>query len=152
MSGGHRRYLMVINVPVVTCRLLPISNCGRGEHPLRRHPPTQDWRVADNGLTPEAEVVAGVAGLVVDFPARTGRLAFTELETWGLNEVPGAVGTGSPWLDGELSYRTTVRGNAFVGTHGDQCAVRGTLFGESHEGIGGVLRRDDFGGGFGGRR
>jgi len=57
------------------------------------------------GLTPEAEVVAGAAELVVDLPALTGRLAFTELESWSPNGGPGAAGTGRRWLDGDLSYR-----------------------------------------------
>ena len=104
------------------------------------------------GLTPEAEVVAGAAELVVDLPALTGRLALTELESWSPNGGPGAAGTGRRWLDGDLSYRVAVRGNTFVRSDGDPGAVTGTFFGDSHEGMGGVLRRDDFSGGFGGQR
>ena len=104
------------------------------------------------GLTPQAEVVAGAAELSVDIEVLTGHLEFTGLEMWASDAVPGAIGTGSPWLDGDLSFGIAVRGNTFVGTGGDAGTVTGAFFGESHEGMGGVLRRSDFSGGFGGRR
>lgn len=104
------------------------------------------------GLTPQAEVVAGAAELSVDIPALTGHLAFTGLEMWASDAAPGGVGTGSPWLDGDLSFGIAVRGNTFVGTGGEAGTVTGAFFGESHKGMGGVLRRSDFSGGFGGRR
>ena len=104
------------------------------------------------GLTPHAEVVAGAAELSVDIRALTGHLEFTGLEMWASDAAPGAIGTGSPWLDGDLSFGVAVHGNSFVRTGGDAGAVTGVFFGKSHEGMGGVLRRRDLSGGFGGRR
>ena len=104
------------------------------------------------GLTPDAEAVAGAADLSVDLTALTGTLDFTELEQWAANAAPGGPGTGATWGDGDLRYDIEVRGNTFVQTVGDAGTVTGAFFGPAHEGMGGVLERDDLSAGFGGKR
>ena len=51
--------------------------------------------------------------------------------------------------DGDLGYRIEVRGNTFVQTGGDTGTVTGAFFGPAHEGMGGVIVRDDLSAGFG---
>ena len=104
------------------------------------------------GLTPGAEAVAGAADLSVDLATLSGTAAFTALEHWAANAAPGALGSGSAWNDGDLSYGIRVRGNTFVQTGGDDGTVTGAFFGPAHEGMGGVLERDDLSAGFGGKR
>ena len=104
------------------------------------------------GFTPSAETVAGAARLTVDLPTLSGSLQFSELERWSANAVPGTAGSGAAWRDGHLSYRIAVRSNTFVWTGGDAGLVTGAFFGPSHEGMGGVLVRDDLSAGFGGKR
>ena len=104
------------------------------------------------GLTPQAEVVAGAAGLTVELATLAGKVDFTRLESWGAHAAPGAIGTGTIWGDGDLSYGINVRGNSFVQTGGDAGTLTGGFFGASHEGMGGVLERDDLSAGFGGNR
>ncbi len=104
------------------------------------------------GLTPEAEAVAGAAALSVDLATLTGTVDFTALEQWAADAAPGALGTGTMWKDGDLSYGIEVRGNTFVQTGGDDGTVTGAFFGPVHEGMGGVLERDDLSAGFGGTR
>ena len=104
------------------------------------------------GLTPGAETVAGAAELTVDLPSLSGSLNFIGLEHWPANGTPGIAGSGAAWRDGDLSYRIAVRGNTFLQTGGDAGAVTGAFFGASHQGMGGVLVRDDLSAGFGGER
>ena len=104
------------------------------------------------GLTPDAEAVAGAADLFVDLATLTGTVEFAGLEQWAANAVPGAPGTGAIWDDGDLRYDIEVRGNTFVQTVGDAGTVTGAFFGPAHEGMGGVLERDDLSAGFGGKR
>ncbi len=104
------------------------------------------------GLTPGAEVVAGAADLSVDLATLSGTAAFTALEHWAADAAPGALGTGTTWNDGDLRYDIKVRGNTFVQTGGDDGIVTGAFFGPAHEGMGGVLERDDLSAGFGGKR
>ena len=104
------------------------------------------------GLTPEAEAVAGAADLSVDLTTLTGTVEFAGLEQWAANAAPGALGTGATWDDGDLRYDIEVRGNTFVQTAGDAGTVTGAFFGPAHEGMGGVLERDDLSAGFGGKR
>lgn len=104
------------------------------------------------GLTPQAEVVAGAAGLTIELATLAGRMDFTRLESWAAHAAPGAIGTGTIWGDGDLSYGIDVRGNSFVQTGGDAGILTGVFFGASHEGMGGVLERDDLSAGFGGNR
>ena len=104
------------------------------------------------GLTPDGETVAGAADLTVDMVTLSGRANFSELESWSANAAPGAAGSGTVWHDGDLSYAIEVRGNRFTQSGGDAGEVTGTFFGPAHEGMGGVLVRDDLGAGFGGVR
>ena len=104
------------------------------------------------GLTPNAETVAGAARLTVRLPAMSGSLNFSGLERWATGAAPGPAGSGTVWNDGELSYRIAVHGNAFAQTGGDTGHVTGTFYGSAHEGMGGVLVRDDLSAGFGGKR
>ncbi len=104
------------------------------------------------GLTPQSEAVAGTAELLVDFPDMSGALAFSGLEHWPANAAPGPEGSGTTWRDGQLGYQVTVRGNTFVQSGGDAGLVTGAFFGTSHEGMGGVLVREDLSAGFGGNR
>ena len=104
------------------------------------------------GLTPEAEAVAAAADVTIELATRSGRIDFTGLESWEAHAAPGAVGTGSLWQDGDLSYTIEMRGNTFGQTGGDVGTVTGAFFGPSHEGMGGVLERDDLSAGFGGSR
>ena len=104
------------------------------------------------GLTPQAETVAGAAEMTVELPTLSGSLNFTGLERWSAHTAPGTVGSGATWRDGRLSYGIAIRGNTFVQTGGDAGAVTGAFFGPSHEGMGGVLVREDLSAGFGGTR
>ncbi len=104
------------------------------------------------GLTPGAETVGGAAALSVDLATLAGTADFTALEQWAADAAPGALGTGTMWHDGDLSYGIEVRGNTFVQTGGDAGTVTGAFFGPAHEGMGGVLERDDLSAGFGGKR
>ena len=104
------------------------------------------------GLTPRAEPVVGAAALTVDLPSLSGSLNFSGLEHWSANAAPGAAGSGAAWRDRHLSYRIAVRGNTLVRAGGDAGMVTGAFFGPGHEGMGGVLVRDDLGAGFGGKR
>ena len=104
------------------------------------------------GLTPDAEAVAGAAALSVDLATMVGAADFMELEHWAADMAPGDTGTGVMWHDGELRYTIEVRGNTFVQTGGDAGTVTGAFFGPAHEGMGGVLERDDLSAGFGGNR
>lgn len=130
--------------------------------PTPRTPLAENGRLAGNatwrgrllGLTPKAEVVAGAAGLTVRLATLDGRLDFTDLESWAPDAAPGAAGSGAVWGDGDLRYPIVVDGNGFWRSwdDGDEGTVNGAFFGIAHEGMGGVLRREDLSAGFGGRR
>ena len=113
---------------------------------------TVSWAGRLLGLTPDAEAVAGAADLSVDLAALTGTAEFTGLEQWAADAAPGEMGTGAMWHDGDLRYGIEVRGNTFVQTGGDAGTVTGAFFGPAHEGMGGVLERDNLSAGFGGTR
>ena len=104
------------------------------------------------GLTHQAEAVAGAAELAVRLETLDGDLSFTDLEYWPVGTAPGAAGTGSMWQDGDLGYRIEIRGNTFLQAGGDAGAVTGAFFGPAHEGMGGVIVREDLAAGFGGTR
>lgn len=104
------------------------------------------------GLTPRAETVSGGANLTLELATLTGTMDFAELEQWAENTAPGMIGTGTMWQDGDLRYQIEVEGNAFIQTGGDAGTVTGAFFGPAHEGMGGVLQRDDLSAGFGGKR
>ena len=104
------------------------------------------------GFTPHAESVAGAAELTLDLPTLSGSLDFSGLEYWAADTAPGPERSGVAWNDGQLSYRISVRGNTFVQAGGEEGFVTGAFFGPSHEGMGGVVHREDMSAGFGGKR
>ena len=110
------------------------------------------WTGRVLGLTPRAETVAGAVHLNVDLATLRGTMDFAELEHWAAGAAPGIAGSGTAWLDGDLSYAIEVRGNAFARTGGDAGTVTGSFFGPGHEGMGGVVVREDLSAGFGGKR
>ena len=111
------------------------------------------WTGALLGVSrPDAHTVAGDARLGIELDTLDGQVDFTNLERWGPKAAPGAAGTGTMWGDGDLGYTVRVRGNGFERTGGDAGEITGAFFGPAHEGMGGVLERDDLAAGFGGRR
>ena len=104
------------------------------------------------GFTPHAEAVGGAAALSLELPTLTGTMDFTALERWPADAAPGVVGSGAAWHDGDLRYVIEVRGNTFHRTGGDAGTVTGAFFGPAHEGMGGVLEREDLDAGFAGLR
>ena len=113
---------------------------------------TASWDGRLVGLTPGAEAVAGDAGMTVDLSTLNGMLSFTNLERWAPDAPPGAIGTGTVWGDGDLSYLIHIEGNLFTQIGGDDGLVAGAFFGRAHEAMGGTLRRNDLGAAFGGTR
>ena len=113
---------------------------------------TVRWSGRLLGLTPRAETVAGAADLAVDLGTLSGALEFSELEHWPAAAAPGPTGSGTTWRDGRLGYEIEVRGNSFIQTGGDAGRVTGAFFGPAHEGMGGVVVREDLSAGFGGKR
>ena len=113
---------------------------------------TAAWTGILLGFTPEAAPVAGDARLGVNLDDLTGDAMFTGLESWAAGEVPGDAGTGTQWSDGDLAYDIAVTGNTFRQTGGDDGLLTGAFFGQSHEGMGGTLERDDLTAAFGGER
>ena len=111
------------------------------------------WTGALLGVSrPDAHTVAGDARLMVELSTLAGDLDFTGLERWGTKAAPGAAGSGTMWGDGDLGYTVRVMGNGFERTGGDEGEITGAFFGPAHEGMGGVLERDDLAAGFGGKR
>lgn len=104
------------------------------------------------GLTPRAKTVAGAAELTVDLPSLSGALNFSRLEHWSANVAPDTPESGTVWRGSQLGYRIAVRGNTFVQTGGDAGLATGAFFGASHEGMEGVLVRENLSAGFGGKR
>ena len=111
---------------------------------------TATWEGLLLGFTPDAKPVAGDAELGVNLDDLTGEAGFTSLESWAAGEAPGDIGTGTIWGDGDLGYSIAVNGNTFRQTGGDDGILTGAFFGESHEGMGGTLERDDLTAAFGG--
>lgn len=110
------------------------------------------WTGRVLGFTPDGEPVAGAADLTVGSDTRDGVLRVTALESWPKGKPPGAVGTGAPLGDGEINYRIRVRGNSFAGTDGAGGRVTAAFFGDTRQGMGGVVEREDLTAGFAGRR
>ena len=104
------------------------------------------------GLTSATEIVRGNAALTIQLETLDGELGFTMLESWPSGEMSEAVGTGTPWGDGDLHYLVSVQGNTFVGAGGDAGMVTGSFFGDSHEAMGGVVEHHDLTAVFGGKR
>ncbi|MDE0342643.1 MAG: thrombospondin type 3 repeat-containing protein [Deltaproteobacteria bacterium] len=96
--------------------------------------------------------VAGDAEIGVNLGALDGRADFTSLETWAADTAPGAEGTGTQWLDGDLGYTIAVTGNTFSKTGGDAGVLTGIFTGRNHEGAAGTLERDDLTAAFGADR
>ena len=113
---------------------------------------TANWEGTLLGFTLDAEPVAGDAALSVGLGTMTGQADFTSLESWAAGAAPGDAGTGMIWGDGDLAYSISVIGNTFKQTGGDDGILTGAFFGESHEGMGGTLERDDLTAAFGGKR
>ena len=104
---------------------------------------TATWEGLLLGFTPELATVAGDAEVGVNLEDLTGTADFTDLESWAADTVPGEAGTGVTWGDGDLAYSIAVTGNTFRQTGGDDGFLTGAFFGESHEGMGGTLERED---------
>ncbi len=96
--------------------------------------------------------VAGDAEIGVTLATMTGRADFTSLETWAAGAAPGAEGSGTTWLDGDLGYTIAVRGNTFRETGGDDGRLTGIFTGAGHEGAAGTLERSDLTAAFGASR
>ena len=111
-----------------------------------------EWAGDLLGFTPDAETVAGDASLGINLGTLAGQADFTSLESWSAGKAPGAAGTGMQWGDGDLNYSIAVTSNTFSQIGGDDGILTGAFFGESHEGMGGTLERDDLTAAFGGRR
>jgi len=103
------------------------------------------------GFGPD-ETVSGDASIAVELSTLTGRADFTNLEAWSEPPVPGAAGTGTVWLDGDLGYAISVRGNSFRETSGNAGRLTGIFTGQNHEGAAGTLERDDLVAAFGASR
>ncbi len=110
------------------------------------------WSGRVLGFTREGEVAAGAAELTIRPDTLDGALRLTALESWPGRQPPGAAGTGTPLREADATYRVVVRGNRFVADGGAAGQVTGALFGEFHEGMGGVIESDGLVAGFGGRR
>ncbi len=110
------------------------------------------WRGILVGMTPAAEAVAGDAAIDVTLATMQGRAAFTDLESWASGRRPGDAGTGAEWLDGDLAYSISVRGNTFRQTAGDAGRLTGVFVGRDHEGATGTLERTDLTAAFGATR
>ena len=102
------------------------------------------------GQTGNFDVVVGAdASMVVSLGTMTGRLDFTNMQSWTSinNVVPN---TGIQWRDGDLGYTISVSDNRFVNVAGDTGVVDGIFTGANHEGMAGTLIRHDLIGAFGG--
>ena len=108
------------------------------------------WNGRLVGLDDEYRTVAGAAELTVDLETLDGGMDFTGLESWAA--APGAIGTGTTWGEGELTYSIAVSGNGFARTGGDEGALTGRFVGAAHEGMTGTLEREDLAAGFAGAR
>ena len=125
---------------------------------------TATWNGNIVGITPSRSAVVGDASVQVNLTALTGTADFTALETWGPNVAPGAAGSGTMWLDGDLGYTIAVNGGTtppgkagylsyvFRETGGDAGRLTGIFTGASHEGATGTLERNDLTAAFGASR
>ena len=122
--------------------------------PMRTRPSgSASWSGRLLGLTPRAEAVSGAMDMSLRLSTLRGSLDFTDLEKWAPHAVPGALGTGSRWGDGNLHYGIAVAQGQFITeTGGDEGQITGVFSGPRHERVGGTLRRDDLAAGFGGTR
>ncbi len=128
--------------------LLPADDLAQN----RRLSGSVTWTGTLLGLTPQAAAVTGDATIGVSLGSLTGRADFTSLETWAANAAPGAAGTGTRWLDGDLGYTIRVQGNGFRETGGDAGRLSGIFVGSLHQGAAGTLERSDLTAAFGASR
>ena len=110
------------------------------------------WQGELVGFTPSARPVRGNAEVGINIATMNGTADFTELQSWTAGPVPGEIGTGAQWGDGDLNYSITVGGNFLRSTGGDQGAVNGRFLGEAHGGVVGSLERRDLTAAFGATR
>ena len=101
------------------------------------------------GFTNDARTIAGRAALSVRLATLEGNLSFAGLETWQPGMAPGRPGTGTAFGT-SLNYGIVIRGNTFVQIGGDAGTIDGRFLGGSHQGMGGIIRREDFAGAFAG--
>ena len=117
-----------------------------------------DWHLSESatwsgklvGFTSDMESVVGNAELQIEIGTMSGDLGFNGLEYW--SSVPDDEGSGMVWGDGDLAYEVTFDGIEFRRSGGDVGYVKGMLFGDDHEAMGGTLERDDLTAAFGGSR
>ena len=128
----------------------PASSANLGKKLFLLESVTWSGRVL--GFTRDGGTVAGAAELMIRFDTRAGTLRLTALESWPGGQPPGAVGSGTRWGEGDLGYDVVLRGNSFVRAGGDAGQVTAGFFGDSHEGVAGVIERDDLTASFGGER
>ncbi|MCE2453342.1 MAG: hypothetical protein J4F48_11050 [Nitrospinae bacterium] len=103
------------------------------------------WEGALLGFTPSGQKITGNTRLDVHLTDLMGELQFLNLE----------YSNNSTWGDGGLEYSVHIEKNSFHNwghESKDAGDVFGAFFGRNHEGMGGVLRRQDLTGAFGGRR
>ena len=109
-------------------------------------PETATWEGALLGFASSGRKVTGDARLDVKLADLTsGELFFTDLE----------YSNTQTWGDGDLEYTVHILSNTFHNwghESKDEGDVTGAFFGRNHEGMGGVLRRRDLTGAFGGKR
>ena len=110
------------------------------------------WSGRVLGFTRDGGTVAGAAELTIRSDTRAGTLRLTALESWPGGQPPGAAGSGRRWGEGGLVYDVVLRGNSFVRADGDAGRVTAAFFGDSHEGVAGVIERNDLTASFGGER
>ncbi len=119
---------------------------------------TATWNGNLLGFTPAQAPVAGRARISVDLDSGAslaGRADFTDLQSWAIGSRPGALGTGQQWDAGALHYTIIVGGNYLRSTGGDgddAGSVNGRFYGRGHEGVAGVVEREDLTAAFGARR
>ena len=106
---------------------------------------TATWQGALLGFTPSGQEITGNARLDVQLADLQGELQFLGLE----------YSNNSIWGDGDLEYSVHIEENIFL-NYGQESKdagdVYGAFFGRNHEGMGGILRRRDLTGAFGGKR
>ena len=97
---------------------------------------TATWSGALVGFTDEA-LVKGDAEIQVEVATLTGAANFTDMENW---------------TRGDLHYMIAVEGNSLRETGGARGTLTGVFTGRNHEGVTGVLERDDLTAAFGATR
>ena len=133
----------------------PTPDMGLADNPALRG--SANWSGRMLGFTPHREPVGAKVDMTIRLSNLRGHLDFTKMEHWTAGALPGDVGTGALWGDGDLYYPIRADSyyrNSFQRTFesGDDGRVDGAFFGPAHEGMGGTLRREDLTAAFGGRR